>query len=134
MSLEIRKNSRWWYGTFVVNGKKTVVNLGVPIICSYEVSGDGRGGSLNRATLSRETPQKRVRTMNLLARLSSEGKRRSKAIPRFMNEKSRLNVSFAVWVDAWAGRRGVKITPAISRELGAIRTNFKRQPGVRPAL
>jgi len=31
MSLEIRKNSRWWYGVFVVNGRKTVVNLGVPI-------------------------------------------------------------------------------------------------------
>ena len=29
--LEIRKNSSWWYGIFVVNGKKTVVNLGVPI-------------------------------------------------------------------------------------------------------
>jgi hypothetical protein len=31
MSLEIRRNSSWWYGVFVVNGKKTVVNLGVPI-------------------------------------------------------------------------------------------------------
>ncbi|MCZ7641389.1 MAG: integrase [Verrucomicrobia bacterium] len=31
MSLEIRKNSSWWYGVFQVNGKKTVVNLGVPI-------------------------------------------------------------------------------------------------------
>jgi integrase len=31
MSLEIRKNSGWWYGVFVINGKKTVVNLGVPI-------------------------------------------------------------------------------------------------------
>ncbi|HNQ90197.1 MAG TPA: hypothetical protein PKM73_16395 [Verrucomicrobiota bacterium] len=31
MSLEIRKNSSWWYGVFVINGKKTVVNLGVPI-------------------------------------------------------------------------------------------------------
>ncbi len=31
MSLEIRKNSSWWYGVFVVNGKKTIVNLGVPI-------------------------------------------------------------------------------------------------------
>ena len=31
MSLEIRKSSSRWYGTFVVNGKKTIVNLGVPI-------------------------------------------------------------------------------------------------------
>lgn len=31
MSLEIRKNSNWWYGVFVINGKKTVINLGVPI-------------------------------------------------------------------------------------------------------
>ncbi len=31
MSLEIRKNSSWWYGVFMVNGRKTVVNLKVPI-------------------------------------------------------------------------------------------------------
>jgi len=31
MSLEIRKNSGWPYGVFVINGKKTVVNLGVPV-------------------------------------------------------------------------------------------------------
>ena len=31
MSLEIRRNSSWWYGVFVINGRKTVVNLGVPI-------------------------------------------------------------------------------------------------------
>lgn len=31
MSLELRKSSRWWYGVFVVNGQKTIVNLKVPI-------------------------------------------------------------------------------------------------------
>ncbi len=31
MSLELRKNSKWWYGVFMVNGKKTIINLGVPI-------------------------------------------------------------------------------------------------------
>ena len=31
MSLEIRKSSSWWYGVFVVNGRKTVINLKVPI-------------------------------------------------------------------------------------------------------
>jgi integrase len=31
MSLEIRKSSNWWYGVFVVNGRKTIINLGVPI-------------------------------------------------------------------------------------------------------
>ncbi len=31
MSLELRKSSNWWYGVFVVNGQKTVVNLKVPI-------------------------------------------------------------------------------------------------------
>ena len=31
MSLELRKSSNWWYGVFVVNGRKTIVNLGVPI-------------------------------------------------------------------------------------------------------
>ncbi len=31
MSLEIRKSSNWWYGVFMVNGRRTVINLGVPI-------------------------------------------------------------------------------------------------------
>src|SRR5262245_47419751 len=31
MSLEIRKSSKWWYGVFVVNGQKSVINLKVQI-------------------------------------------------------------------------------------------------------
>jgi integrase len=31
MSLEIRKSSHWWYGVFILNGRKTVINLKVPI-------------------------------------------------------------------------------------------------------
>ncbi len=31
MSLELRKSSNWWYGVFLVNGRKTIVNLKVPI-------------------------------------------------------------------------------------------------------
>jgi hypothetical protein len=31
MELEIRKSSHWWYGVFTVDGRKTVINLGVPI-------------------------------------------------------------------------------------------------------
>ncbi len=31
MSLELRKSSNWWYGVFMVEGKKTIINLGVPI-------------------------------------------------------------------------------------------------------
>jgi len=31
MSLEIRKSSHWWYAVVTVDGRKTVINLGVPI-------------------------------------------------------------------------------------------------------
>jgi integrase len=31
MSLEIRKSSHWWYAAFKFDGRKTVINLGVPI-------------------------------------------------------------------------------------------------------
>ena len=37
---------------------------------------------------------------------------------------------FAVWVDASAGWRGVKITPAISRELDGLTTDPMAKPGV----
>ena len=31
MSLELRKSSKWWYGVFMENGQKTIVNLKVRI-------------------------------------------------------------------------------------------------------
>ena len=39
----------------------------------------------------------------------------------------------AVLVDASAGWRGVKITPALSRELDCLRTDSQAKPGVRLA-
>ena len=50
-----------------------------------------------------------------------------------MNERSGLSLMFAVLVDASAGWRGVKITPAISCELDALMTDSKAKPGVRQA-
>ena len=64
---------------------------------------------------------KRIRTTNLLEQLFGEGRRRSKVIPRFMNEKSGLSLLFAVLVDASASWRGVKVIPAVSQQLGALR-------------
>ena len=31
MALEIRKSSKWWYRRWMINGRKMVINLGVPI-------------------------------------------------------------------------------------------------------
>ena len=53
-----------------------------------------------------EPHRKRIRTTNLLERLFGEGQRRSKVIPRFMNERSGLSLMFAVLVHASAGWRG----------------------------
>jgi transposase-like protein len=80
-----------------------------------------------------EPHRKRIRTTNLLERLFGEGQRRSKVIRRFMNERSGLSLMFAVLVDASAGWRGVKITPAISRELDVLMTDSKAKPGARLA-
>jgi putative transposase len=70
-----------------------------------------------------EAHRKRVRTTNLLERLFGEGRRRTKVIPRFMNEKSGLGLMFAVLVDASASWHGIKITPAIGQELEGLRKN-----------
>ena len=80
-----------------------------------------------------ETHRKRIRTTNLLERLFGEGQRRSKVIPRFMGERSGLSLMFAVLVDASASWRGVKITPSISRELEAQRTDSQVKPVARLA-
>ena len=68
-----------------------------------------------------EPHRKRIRTTNLLERLFGEGQRRSKVIPRFLNEKSGLSLLSAVLVDASASWRGVKVIPAVSQQLEALR-------------
>jgi transposase-like protein len=80
-----------------------------------------------------EVHRKRIRTTNLLERLFGEGQRRSKVIPRFLGERSGLSLMFAVLVDASAGWRGVKASPAIALELQALRTNSGSQPATRLA-
>jgi len=80
-----------------------------------------------------EVHRKRVRTTNLLERLFGEGQRRSKVIPRFLNERSGLSLMFALLVDASASWRGVKVTAAISRELDSLRTDSKANSAVRLA-
>ena len=72
-----------------------------------------------------ESHRKRIRTTNLLERLFGEGRRRSKVVPRFMNERSGMSLMFAVLVDASASWRGAKVTPSVNRELEALRTNLK---------
>ncbi len=43
-----------------------------------------------------------------------------------MNEKSGLSLMFAVLVDASTGWRGVKVTPAVSRQLDGLRKDSGR--------
>jgi transposase-like protein len=62
-------------------------------------------------------------TTNLLERLFGEGRRRSKIVPRFLNEASGLSLMFAVLVDASAGWRGVKINAAARNQLAALNGN-----------
>ncbi len=80
-----------------------------------------------------ENHRKRIRTTNLLERLFGEGKRRAKVVPWFMSEKSGLSLMFAVLVDASAGWKGVKVSPAASQELEALRRGSKEQVATRMA-
>ena len=80
-----------------------------------------------------EPHRERIRTTNLLERLFGEERRRSKVIPRFMNERSGLSLMLAVLVDASASWRGVKVTPSVNRELETLRTNPKTRETVRLA-
>jgi len=44
-----------------------------------------------------EAHRKRIRSANLLERLLGAGRRRSKVIARFMNERSGMSLLFVVW-------------------------------------
>ncbi len=74
-----------------------------------------------------ESHRKRIRTTNLLERLFGEGRRRSKIVPRFMNESSGLSLIFAVLVDASAHWRGVKINAAVLDQLDALKPTSKQK-------
>jgi transposase-like protein len=90
-------------------------------------------GECLRALRFPEPHRKRIRTTNLLERLFGEGRRRSKVIPRFMNERSGMSLMLAVLEDASASWRGVKVTPSAKRELEALRTNPTTRQAVRLA-
>lgn len=63
----------------------------------------------------------RLRTTNLLERTFGEGRRRTKVIGRFFTEASCLQLVYATLITASQKWRGVQMTPAILRQLDAIR-------------
>jgi len=63
----------------------------------------------------------RIRTTNRLERLNGEGRRRTKVIPRFPTERSCLALLFASLVTASKRWRGVKMTPAVIKQLQQLR-------------
>ena len=66
--------------------------------------------------------QRRIRTTNRLERLTGEGRRRTKVIPRFPTERSCLSLLCATLITAWRRWRGVSMTPAMVRHLQNLRT------------
>jgi len=75
-----------------------------------------------------EIHRKRVRTTNLLERLLGEGKRRTKVIPRFPGEAACLRLVYATLLKASESWHGVKMTPAILRELDQLHGQPIKEP------
>lgn len=65
---------------------------------------------------------RRIRTTNRLERLTGEARRRTKVIPRFPTERSCLTLLFATLMTASKQWRGVPMTPAMVRQLQALRS------------
>ena len=82
---------------------------------------------LTNVRLPREH-RKRIRTTNLLERLFGEGKRHIKIIPRFPGETSCLTLLYSTLIDASRNWRGVRMTPAIYKDLEALREGLKPRP------
>ena len=72
--------------------------------------------------------RKWIRTANLLERLFGEGKRRTKVIPCFPGETSCLTLLYSTLIDASPNWLGVRMTPAIYKDLEALREGLKPQP------
>lgn len=77
---------------------------------------------------------RRIRTTNRVERLNGEGRRRTKVIPRFPTEQSCLTLLYASLIAASKRWRGVTITPAISRQLQALRGEIAVVPAGQEAV
>jgi transposase-like protein len=71
---------------------------------------------------------RRIRTTNRIERLAGEGRRRTKVIPRFPTERSCLTLLYATLITASRRWRGVPMTPAMVRQLEALRTEVVTAP------
>jgi transposase-like protein len=80
-----------------------------------------------------EAHRKRVRTTNLLERLFGEGRRRSKVIPRFIEESSGMSLVFAVLTDVAAGWHGVRITAPMLAQIKALNPSTQEENPVAKA-
>jgi transposase-like protein len=63
-------------------------------------------------------------TTNLIERLFGEGRRRTKVVGRFPNEGSCLRLVFATLMAASKSWRGVRMTPAMLKELRQLKNNL----------
>jgi putative transposase len=80
-----------------------------------------------------EAHRKRVRTTNLLERLFGEGRRRSKVIPRFIQESSGMSLVFAVLTDASAHWHGVRINAALLAQIKSLNPSIQEEQAVTKA-
>ena len=74
-----------------------------------------------------EAHRKRVRTTNLLERLFGEGRRRSKVIPRFLEESSGMSLLFAVLTDVSTNWRGVRINAPLPAQIQALNPSTQEE-------
>lgn len=77
---------------------------------------------------------RRIRTTNKLERLMGEGRRRTKVIPRFPTERSCLALLFASLVTASKRWHGVRMTPAVMKQLERLRGETATSSSVQEAV
>jgi putative transposase len=80
-----------------------------------------------------EAHRRRVRTTNLLERLFGEGRRRSKVIPRFLDERSGMSLVFAVLTDVTSHWRGVRINAPLLAQIKALNPSTQEENNVAQA-
>jgi putative transposase len=77
---------------------------------------------------------RRLRTTNRLERLAGEGRRRTTVIPRFPSERSCLALLYATLVTASKRWRGVKMTPAVMKQLQQLRAEMTTTSSTQEAV
>ena len=97
---QMRKDSKWWYGSWMVNGRRITANLRVPVEGRRPSSSDDEGD--RRFRVSMETAQSRLNELALESKENKQTEALAKAVYKARTGQSVPSLKLEELASAWA--------------------------------